>query len=193
LIPNRLELIALATLHDADVLVPWLAAELRQLLGFPDVEITALPLRPEWLSEAQAGTDRFAAPLPRLLSNQVIDALVDRATDAGTSHHDRWALAVTSHDLAAPGRDYVFGEATLGGGWALISTARLAPATPDTATLRHRICVEALHELGHLAGLPHCSEPDCAMHPSVTPEDVDRKAPRFCAACQSAAAGAGNP
>ncbi len=177
--PPELEILAIEPLSPERDLLTWLAGELRTRFGFEHVQIRPLPLRAEW-GEPDG---------ERLSSNRLVDALVDRADEAGISHAERWTLAVTDRDLSAPGRDYVFGEATLGGGWAVLSTARLAPAdAPPGERDRHRrrILVEAIHELGHLAGLPHCDSDDCAMNPSVTAEDTDHKHLELCTRCRPA-------
>jgi archaemetzincin len=176
--PPELELLALEPLEPTDALLTWLADELRARLGFRRVVVRALPLDGSWVEPDGS----------RLSSNRLVDALVDRAEDADLSHTERWTLAVTDRDLTAPGRDYVFGEATLGGGWAVLGTARLAPAdAPEGEAERHRrrILVEAIHELGHLAGLRHCDSEHCAMNPSVTAEDTDRKHLELCTRCRT--------
>lgn len=176
--PPELELLALE-LDPSAPLLTWLAEELRARFGFRRVHVEPLSLHPDWVDSDGR----------RLSSNRLVDALVDRAEDAGVSHTERWTLAITDRDLCAPGRDYVFGEATLGGGWAVLSTTRLAPRdAPPGERDRHRrrILVEAIHELGHLAGLPHCDSEECAMNPSVTAEDTDRKHLDLCSRCIAA-------
>ena len=120
----------------------------------------------------------------QLSSNAIVDALIAR--DATNPEPDRrWVLAVTNRDLAAPDRDFVFGEAAFGGAWALISSARLGP--PDDATDRplDRLVKEAIHELGHLASLEHCRRPRCVMHPSTSTLEIDRKESNFCEDCHA--------
>jgi archaemetzincin len=175
----HLEIVALGEPAPPGELLRWLAEELRSRFGFTSVQHQALAIDPAW--REQEGE--------RLSSNRVVDALVDRAERTRSSHEQLWTLAVTSLDLAAPGRDYVFGEATLGGGWAILSTARLVPPTDprvESPTARRRVLVEAVHELGHLAGLPHCDSPACAMNPSTTAEDTDGKHLELCTRCAGA-------
>jgi archaemetzincin len=153
-------------------LVGWLGSALAARAGFLPVQEPPLPLERAWLDPARG----------QCSSNRLVDALVERA---GGGAGEEWTLAVTTADLFAPGRDFVFGEAALGGAWAVVSLARLRDprAGDDADLLRARLLVEALHELGHLAGLAHCARPECAMGRAARPEDVDRKGTEFCSDC----------
>ena len=70
----------------------------------------------------------------------------------------------------------------------ILALARLRPPRPNTAAdddlLFRRALTETVHELGHLAGLDHCPDERCAMYPSRTLEDTDRKAPNSCERCR---------
>lgn len=160
-------------------LLSWLGPELARRLHTRAVPGDPLPLSPEWL-DAERG---------QFCSNRIVDALVDRFLPADDEPATRWALGVTKADLFADGRRFVFGEAAVGGCCAVISVARLAreEGRPVTETvLRERILKEALHELGHVAGLDHCvSDPVCVMVPSEDPSAVDEKSPEFCFRCGS--------
>lgn len=98
-------------------------------------------------------------------------------------------LGVTSVDLYIPILTFVFGEAELGGGCALISTHRLEQqfyGLPPSAPLeRARILKEAVHELGHTFQLTHCEDYRCAMAPSHSVEWIDVKESRFCEECSA--------
>lgn len=181
--PRHLEVLGFGGVARTPELLSWLAEELRSRFGIERMSIGTLDPDAGWEVEGRA----------QLSSNRIVDALVDRGDDQHVSHTQRWTLALTDADLTAPGRDFVFGEATLGGGWAVLSTARLECTDSQTAgeeRLRARLLTEAVHELGHLAGLPHCKTPGCVMNRSVTADDVDRKSPEFCAACAAAGAAA---
>jgi archaemetzincin len=158
-----------------DPLVSWLGSALARRTGVRAVQDPPLPVDRAWLDPARG----------QCSSNRVVDALIDRA---GGRAGEEWTLALTAADLYAPGRDFVFGEAALGGAWAVVSLARLdgpaAGGNPDA--LRSRLLIESLHELGHLAGLHHCSRPRCAMARAILPEHVDSKDPAFCAECLAA-------
>ncbi len=99
-------------------------------------------------------------------------------------------LGVTDVDLFVPDAPFVFGEADRDSMTAVLSIARLAagpdgrPVAPER--LRRRAQIEALHELGHLLGLSHCSDFRCAMFLSHTAADTDRKGTGLCGLCRAA-------
>ncbi len=96
-------------------------------------------------------------------------------------------LGVADVDLFIPILTFVFGEAQLAGGAALISAARLRQefyGLPANQVLLYERCAkEALHELGHTMGLVHCPLYECVMHYSNSIEDVDLKGSSWCPAC----------
>jgi archaemetzincin len=95
-------------------------------------------------------------------------------------------LGVASFDLYVPGMNFVFGEARCPGGVAVISTYRLRVKRLDDSDLfASRILKEAVHEIGHMMGLRHCTEPSCVMYFSERLADTDRKGDDFCAECES--------
>jgi len=93
-------------------------------------------------------------------------------------------LGVTSFDLFVPGMNFVFGEARLNGRVGVISTHRLKPRSPkEDSLLQERVIKEAVHEIGHMLGLRHCSDAVCVMHFSERIQDTDRKHVEFCKGC----------
>jgi len=96
-------------------------------------------------------------------------------------------LGVTGVDLFVPVLTFVFGEAQLDGRAAVVSLQRLraeAYGMPaDAELLRQRLLKEAVHELGHVGGLVHCTDPACVMRASTYVEQVDTKSATFCDAC----------
>lgn len=94
----------------------------------------------------------------------------------------RWLLGVVGADLyVGEAAEFVFGIAQIPGKCALISLSRLRR---EEELRRQRAVTEAVHELGHTLGLPHCPDPHCVMHASDTVEDIDRKSSGLCATCR---------
>jgi len=99
-------------------------------------------------------------------------------------------LGVTPFDLYIPILTFVFGEAQLNGGCAVVSTYRLRQEfyglPSDAELLQRRLLKEAIHELGHTLGLTHCDDYRCVMAPSHAVEWIDLKSSRLCDECQRA-------
>lgn len=96
-------------------------------------------------------------------------------------------LGVADADLYAPGLNFVFGEADIGSGVAVISLYRLRQERyglpPDDKLFKERTLKEAIHELGHIYGLGHCRDARCVMYFSNSLPDTDWKQPSFCQKC----------
>jgi archaemetzincin len=96
-------------------------------------------------------------------------------------------LGVTEMDLYIPVLTFVFGEAQLADGGAVVSTHRLRQEfyglPHDPELLRERLLKESLHELGHTYGLRHCADYTCVMSASNGVERIDLKRAEFCPAC----------
>lgn len=107
---------------------------------------------------------------------------------AGLIRELRWngqgfLLLVTAKDLSAPGCASVFGYANRRRRTAVVSIHRLK--SPDQALWRERIAKVAAHELLHLEGHRHCSDPGCVMHPASNLQELDRRGRELCARCRS--------
>ena len=163
-----LELVAVGGVDEA--LLAFLGDELDRRFGTRSFRGPPLALAGEWLDPERG----------QYHSGAIVDALLARADALGTDPASLWSLGVTAADLFAPGRTFVFGEATVAGPCAVVSLARLEPGSPR---LRARALATAVHEVGHLAGLEHCGEARCVMYPTQTPADVDRRGSDFCAGC----------
>lgn len=116
-------------------------------------------------------------------------ALLETISIDGASDDFDKILAVMDKDIYAPELNYVFGSVEkIGGGKGIISITRLREEfyhrTSDEELFFKRILKEAVHELGHLHGIPHCGNPECAMHFSYSILDSDNKGDKFCHACQ---------
>jgi archaemetzincin len=98
------------------------------------------------------------------------------------------SLGVTDVDLSVPSLNFVFGEASPIGRVAVISITRLRPSfyglQETDSVLLNRAGKEAIHELGHIFKLRHCSKPKCVMFFSNTLSDTDMKENDFCNKCE---------
>ncbi len=95
-------------------------------------------------------------------------------------------LGVTEVDLYADYLNFVFGEAEFLGKRAVISLKRLRQSfyglPEDKNLLKLRALKEAVHEIGHVLGLEHCSG-RCVMRFSNSIIEVDMKDWWFCERC----------
>ena len=98
-------------------------------------------------------------------------------------------LAIVGIDLYVPELNFVFGEADFQSKVAVISTVRLRQkfyGLPENKQLfLERVTKEAVHELGHTYGLPHCPDRKCAMHFSNSLWDTDFKSHSSCENCKN--------
>jgi archaemetzincin len=104
------------------------------------------------------------------------------------SKGDERVVGVAGVDLYVPRLNFVFGEADMVSGTAIISLCRLKPEyyglAPDEALFLKRATKEIVHELGHTFGLGHCPNNKCVMHFSNSLADTDLKEPHFCSKCR---------
>ena len=91
-------------------------------------------------------------------------------------------------DLYVPRLNFVFGEADIASGTAIISLCRLRQEyyglAPDENLFLERATKEVVHELGHTFGLGHCHNNKCVMHFSNSLADTDLKETYFCNKCR---------
>ena len=104
------------------------------------------------------------------------------------SERDERAIGIADVDIYVPRLNFVFGEADVGSGTAIVSLCRLRQEyyglTPDEALFLERATKEIVHELGHTFSLGHCPHNKCVMHFSNSLADTDLKEAHFCNKCR---------
>ncbi len=104
------------------------------------------------------------------------------------SQEDERLVGITEVDLYVPRLNFVFGEANVLSGTAIVSLCRLRQEyyglAPDEALFLERATKEVVHELGHTFGLGHCPNSKCVMHFSNSLADTDFKGANFCSKCR---------
>lgn len=141
---------------------------LKEILGF-DVDIgKELPLPPS----------AYNPKREQYLAEEVLKTLKAKG---------KFALGIADIDLYVPELNFVFGLARPSAKIAIISLTRLRQEfynLPQNETLlSERAIKEAVHEIGHLLGLGHCSNKKCVMTFSNSVADTDRKEKNFCPQC----------
>lgn len=153
---------------------PGLMKGLKQDLHFFGLEVIIEFPEPEpaYAFDPQRGQYRSTMILKRLKSEAQKEAMI---------------LGVTAVDLFSKNLTFVFGEAEVGGDVAIISLARLDQGfygmKNNGQLLSKRIKKEAVHELGHVLGLNHCSDAHCVMYYSNDLVDTDNKKDAYCDEC----------
>jgi archaemetzincin len=113
--------------------------------------------------------------------------LLARLKKSGVSKGEK-VLGIVDVDLYAPGLNFIFGQADINSGIALISLCRLRQESyglpSDNTLFLDRAVKEAVHELGHTFGLGHCKNTKCVMHFSNSLADTDLKQSAFCNKCR---------
>ncbi len=147
----------------------WLASKLAK--GLPSLHVLASP---------------YPTPIPVKAydwrrAQLVSDIVLEEYAKLRRSLQADLLLALVAADAYSPGLNFVFGHANPREGVAVVYTARLEDE--DHTRYRNRLLKEALHELGHLLGLNHCTNPHCAMSFSNTLAEVDYKKPMYCRNC----------
>jgi archaemetzincin len=106
----------------------------------------------------------------------------------GKSEREERVIGIADVDLYVPRLNFVFGEADMVSGTAIVSLCRLRPEyyglAPDEALFLERATKEIVHELGHTFGLGHCPNNKCVMHFSNGLADTDLKEAHFCNRCR---------
>jgi archaemetzincin len=106
----------------------------------------------------------------------------------GKAEREEKVVGVADVDLYVPRLNFVFGEADVVSGTAIVSLCRLRQdyygLAPDEALFLERATKEIVHEVGHTFGLEHCFNNRCVMHFSNSLADTDLKEAHFCRMCR---------
>jgi len=115
-------------------------------------------------------------------------ALLERINNEYASDSSK-TLGLFNIDLFIPILTYIFGQAVLSGRTGIASIYRLSNdrygIRTDGKIMLDRFRKEAIHELGHMFGLIHCSDPVCVMRSSTYVEDIDQKGHVLCQKCKN--------
>lgn len=108
--------------------------------------------------------------------------------DSGFATAGDKTIGLFNVDLFIPILTYIFGQAYLNGNSGIVSVFRLSNERygikADNKLFTDRFRKEIIHELGHMFGLIHCSDPVCVMRSSTYVEDIDQKNHTLCPKCK---------
>lgn len=107
-------------------------------------------------------------------ASKLLNYLVKSVSKLRSNKHSV-SLWIISGDLYVPGMNFVFGVANPGKA-AMLSTHRL-----ESLDLINK---EAIHEIGHVLGLRHCTN-DCVMQFSNSLYEAKEKTAKLCEQCRS--------
>ena len=138
--------------------------------------------------DARALMVQLRSKLATLRAVKVVGGAAPTAAGAPvTMAQPEAAVFVTDADLFAPQTEAVLADASGPLKTALVSVRRLRESfyrrKADPQLQRARLAKEILRGIGRARGLKECNDPSCAMSPTQTLHDVDRKGERFCGAC----------
>ena len=123
--------------------------------------------------------------VPQVLSTHLLDQVLK-------PHRPKDAVAVlglTAEDLW-PGKNwnFVYGQASLServGVWSLSRNGDADGSVEDRRLFLRRTLKTAVHETGHMLGIPHCIAFECGMNGSNNRAEADRQPLEFCPECQA--------
>lgn len=123
--------------------------------------------------------------VPQVLSTHLLDQVLKphRPTDAVA------VLGLTAEDLW-PGKNwnFVYGQASLServGIWSLARNGEADGSIEEQRMFLRRTLGTAVHETGHMLGIPHCIAFECGMNGSNNRAEGDRQPLEFCPECQA--------
>lgn len=152
---------------------------MNSFFGVPVRSLDPLPMPP--IPEA---SHRMRNDTPQVLSTWIMhDVLKPRRRPDAIA-----TIALVTCDLWPGDLNWVFGQASLServGVWSLHRNG-----DPRAGEEAFRLCLRrtlktAVHETGHMLGIPHCAAYECCMNGSRSREESDRQPLEFCPECQA--------
>ncbi|MET1127734.1 MAG: archaemetzincin family Zn-dependent metalloprotease [Thermoproteota archaeon] len=145
--------------------------------AFPQLHVEVL----EWRLEPEV--EAYDAERAQYVSDEILEQLHELREELDADY----LLAVAGVDAYTWGLNFVFGQANPMLRVAAVYTPRLRPGFygggGNETLYLERLEKEVIHELGHLLGLGHCTNPRCVMRFSNTIFEVDSKTAMFCRSC----------
>lgn len=149
----------------------YLETELNKIFKIPVRVDSSIPLNTSAYNERR---DQYYSPI-------IMKELQTKETN-------QIVLGIIDVDLYVEGLNFIFGQASSIERKAIISLTRLRQEyyglKPNQKLFEKRALTEAVHELGHVYGLNHCSNPKCVMFFSNSLKDTDVKGYEFCKTCR---------
>ncbi|MEK7952053.1 hypothetical protein [Luteolibacter soli] len=117
------------------------------------------------------------------------DNLLDHLKEIAPAKHPV-VIGITEKDISTTKDEHVdwgiFGLGEIDGHACVVSTFRLGARGADEKKLRDRLRKVAIHEVGHVTGLPHCEAAGCVMRDAeASIETVDKESGAFCEPCKA--------
>jgi archaemetzincin len=141
----------------------------------------SLPVR---IRDGNLDLSEFYDPARRQYNGTTLLRKVDMAFGSDPEK----TISLFKVDLFIPILTYIFGQAYLNGRSGIVSVYRLSNERyglkADDTILADRFRKEVIHELGHMFGLVHCTDPVCVMRSSTYVEDIDQKSNNLCHSCR---------
>jgi archaemetzincin len=146
---------------------------------FYERPVRLLPAEAVPLSESER---RGKGPGQQLFTTPLLDFLRRRVPAQAAA-----LLGITALDLTPPeaGWNFVFGQASLVDRVGVWSLHRLVTRDVPPEIRFRRVAQTALHELGHMFGMWHCTAYFCGMNGSNTLKESDATPLAFCPECDA--------
>ncbi len=141
-------------------------------LSLDDLPAEARRVHPSW-------------QVPQVLSTHLLDKVLKPRRPRNAAA----VLGLTSSDLwPGEGWNFVFGQASLVdrvGVWSIYRNGKIDGTDDERRLFLRRTLKTALHETGHMFGIPHCIAYECGMNGANNRDEGDRQPLEFCPECQA--------